>query len=63
VRELDLLGWEPTEDEDGGLCHEGFTPDGHEVVGLYGREPITSDPSIGECADAFARLRERVLVG
>ena len=63
LRELDQLGWELAEDEDGGLCHEGLTPDGREIVGLYGREPITSDPSLEECADAFARLRERVLVG
>ena len=61
LAKLDRVGWELAEDENGGLCHEGYTKDGREIVGLYGREPVISDPSLEECADAFARLR--VFVG
>ena len=56
LRHLDALGWEPTEDEDGGLCHVGYTPEGREVVGLYGRVPVLSLPSIPEQAAALHDL-------
>jgi hypothetical protein len=56
VRHLDSLGWEPTEGEDGGLCHAGFTRDGREVIGLYGHEPVTGLPSIPEQAAAVESL-------
>ena len=60
MRHLDGLGWEPSEDEGGDLCHLGYTQDGREVVGLYGREPVTSMPSIPEQAAALDSLLERV---
>jgi hypothetical protein len=41
VRHLDSLGWEPSQAEDGGLCFVGCTREGREVVGLFGREPVT----------------------
>ena len=56
VRELDRLAWEPTEDEDGGWSHCGQTTDGRDVVSLYGREPITSEPSIEDAAAACEEL-------
>lgn len=61
VRELDRLGWEPSEDEDGNFpCHATYMPDAREVIGLYAHSPITSIPSIEECAASFARFREVV---
>jgi hypothetical protein len=42
IAELDRLGWEPTEGEDGGVCYDGMTTDGREVIGLGCREPITT---------------------
>jgi hypothetical protein len=56
IAELDRLGWEPTEDDDGLPMFDGMTTDGREVVGLYGREPITSMPSRMELADADVEL-------
>ncbi len=55
VRHLDGLGWEPSEDEHGDLCHAGYTSDGREVIGLYGREPIIV-PTLDEEARAIAAL-------
>lgn len=60
VRELDRLGFEPTEGEDGGWCVDGMNRDGHEVIGLYGRHPIVSDPSIEQMVTASAALAEAV---
>ena len=56
IAELDRLGYEPAEAEDGDICYGGDTLDGRSVFGLYGREPITSMPSPGECAEAFREL-------
>lgn len=56
VRHLDGIGWEPSEDEHGDLAHAGWTLDGCPVVGLYGREPITSEPTVAAMAEAFADL-------
>jgi hypothetical protein len=53
---LDRLGWEPTEGEDGGVCYDGDTEDGREIIGLYGREPITTLPTLAEAAGATAEL-------
>lgn len=53
MRRRDELGWEPSEDEYGGVpVHAGTTPDGREVIGLYGREPDhrRADPG-GDCCD------------
>jgi len=56
IAELDRLGWEPTEDEDGLPMFDGMTTDGREVVGLYGREPITTMPTFAEAAEATEEL-------
>jgi hypothetical protein len=57
VRHLDGLGWDPTEAEDGGLCYVGRTRDGRTVVGLYGRAPVITAPTLMQAADAHADLR------
>lgn len=62
VRSLDGMGWEPTEGEDGGLSLVGHLADGREVVGLYGRDPITSHASIIEAAEALLTLCEDLAV-
>ena len=46
LADLELRGWEPSEAEDGGLIDVGTTADNRQVVGLYGREPVVSMPSI-----------------
>jgi hypothetical protein len=56
IAELDRLGWEPSEDDDGLPMFDGMTTDGREIVGLYGRESITSMPSLAECAEASGEL-------
>lgn len=56
VAELDKLGYDPAEAEDGDVCYGGDTLDGRSVFGLRGREPITSMPSPEECAEAFREL-------
>ncbi|MEU7995369.1 hypothetical protein AB0B83_08530 [Micromonospora sp. NPDC049060] len=56
IRDLNRRGWEPTEDDDGGTMHVGTTADGRPVIGLYGREPIISQPSIEQAAEALREL-------
>lgn len=56
MHELDGRGWEPSEDEDGGLCHVGYTRDGRQVIGLYGLNPVVTVPSMPEQARAFDEL-------
>ena len=59
IAELDRLGWEPAEDDDGGICYDGDTIDGRAVFGLYGRESITAMPSfteMGKASEELARL-------
>jgi hypothetical protein len=56
VRDLDRRGWEPTEDELGGACHLGLTDDGREVIGLYGRSPVITVPSLCQAAEALTEL-------
>ena len=58
--QLRTLGWVPSEDARGDFCHEGMTPDGRSVIGLYGLDPVCADPTIEACADAFAELRRLV---
>lgn len=53
---FDGIGWEPSEAEDGGLSLVGHLADGRPVVGLYGRDPITSEPTVAAMAEAFADL-------
>lgn len=61
LRDLDGQGYELLEDEDGEpWCTVGWTIDG-QVFALYGREqPVTSQPTIGELAEAFAEFRSLV---
>ena len=49
IAELDRLGWEPTEDDDGLPMFDGMTTGGR-FVGLCGREPVTTMPRLTECA-------------
>jgi len=58
IAELDRLGWEPLESEeaDGTPMFAGMTTDGRDAIALYGREPVTSIPSIMELAEAGAEL-------
>ena len=63
LRTLDHLGWEPTEGEGGDLCAVGEDADGRTVVGLYGREPITSEPRLDETEASLARLAEAAHLG
>lgn len=60
MRKLEGLGWEPSEDEDGfGLTVPvGVTRDGREVIALYGREPVVSEPTLSEMAEAMSALCE-----
>ena len=60
IAELDRLGWEPTEDDDGGFCYDGDTTDGRAVFGLYGRESITSIPSLAESLKASQELAWKI---
>ncbi|MEV4492723.1 hypothetical protein AB0K04_21720 [Micromonospora coxensis] len=60
VRDLDQRGWQPSEDDSGDLVHVGTTVDGRPVIGLYGREPITSAPSVEQAAEAW---RELLIIG
>lgn len=54
MRHLDGLGWELSEgDEDGLPSVVGHTADGREVVGLSGREPVVTMPTMGEQAQAL----------
>ncbi|GAA1915449.1 hypothetical protein GCM10009737_16070 [Nocardioides lentus] len=53
---LDGVGWEPSEGDDGGPCVEGMTRTGREVIGLFGRDPIRSEPSLEDGAAAYAGL-------
>jgi hypothetical protein len=56
IAELDRLGWEPTEDDDGLPMFDGMTTDGREVIGLYGREPVTTMPTLTEAVEATEEL-------
>jgi hypothetical protein len=60
VRDLDALGWEPSEDEFSGLCHVGVTVEGRAVVGLFGRSPVVTMPASRETADALVELGRMV---
>ncbi len=56
IAELDRLGWEPTEDCDGLPMFDGMTTDGRDVIGLYGREPVTTMPTLSETSGAMHEL-------
>jgi hypothetical protein len=54
------LGCEPPHEYDDDEWGDGWTLDGREVIGLHGFEPITSDPTIEELAEALAAFRALV---
>jgi hypothetical protein len=54
------LGCEPPYEYDYDEVHDGWTLDGREVVGLFGFDPITSEPTMEELAEALAELRALV---
>ncbi|PYC75194.1 hypothetical protein C7C45_04815 [Micromonospora arborensis] len=56
IRDLNQRGWEPSEDDDGGTMDVGTTADGRQVIGLYGREPVISEPSAEQAAEAWREL-------
>ena len=57
IAELDRLGWTPLESEeaDGTPMFAGVTADGRDAIALYGRESVTSLPSITELREAGHR--------
>jgi hypothetical protein len=61
LRELESLGYELTEDEDGyPWLPVGYTADGRQVVGLCGLDPIVSDFDVELCTAALAEFSELV---
>ncbi|MFR9777300.1 hypothetical protein ACL02O_14740 [Micromonospora sp. MS34] len=56
IGDLGRRGWEPSEDDGGGLVPVGTTANGRSVIGLYGREPVISAPSIDQAAEALRDL-------
>jgi hypothetical protein len=56
IGDLDRRGWQPSEDDGGDLVHVGTTVNGRPVIGLYGREPIASTPSVEQTAEAWREL-------
>jgi hypothetical protein len=57
VRLLDSHGWEPL-DGNGTPMLDGYTLDGREVIALYGRDPITSEPDFDAIRESIAALHE-----
>jgi hypothetical protein len=59
LRRLDGEGFELSEDEHGAPAwvHIGWSQDGREAFGLFGRAPVTSAPTMQEQADALTDLR------
>ncbi|GIG92370.1 hypothetical protein [Plantactinospora endophytica] len=56
IGDLGQRGWQPSEDDGGDLVHVGTTVDGRPVIGLYGREPVTSLPSVDQAAESWREL-------
>jgi hypothetical protein len=58
---LDQQGWEPIDEAGNGepLTIEGYTSDGRQVVGLYGRHPIRNTVDVDELAESFAELHRK----
>lgn len=54
---LDEVGFEPSEDLDGGAVVEQPLGDGRSVIGLYGRDPIITMPGLEELGAALGELR------
>jgi hypothetical protein len=57
IDDLTANGWQPSENEWGGWIFDGVTADeGRDVIGLFGLDPIISDPSLEEMGRASAEL-------
>ncbi|MEV0733303.1 hypothetical protein [Polymorphospora sp. NPDC050346] len=65
IRDLHRQGWEPSEDDDGGTIRVGTTADGRDAIGLYGKHPVISLPSVEQAAEAMRDLLAvaRVVLG
>jgi hypothetical protein len=50
--DLAANGWQPSESETGEWVFCGEMADGRDVIGLFGLDPIISDPSLEEMARA-----------
>ncbi len=57
IAALEGLGFEPCENDDLGVCHEGSTSDGRSVIGLIGHRAVIGEPTITELVEAYAVLR------
>jgi hypothetical protein len=57
MTQLDGMGWELSEDEDSDCwSYVGRTVEGRDVIGLYGREPVTTRPTLDEDVEAWGQL-------
>jgi hypothetical protein len=56
IDDLTANGWQPSENEWGGWIFDDVTVDGRDIIGLYGLDPIISDPSLEEIGRASAEL-------
>ena len=57
IDDLTANGWQPSESETGEWIFDGVTADdGRDVIGLFGLDPIISDPSLEEMCRASAEL-------
>ena len=55
--DLTANGWQPSESATGEWIFDGVTADeGRDVIGLFGLDPIISDPSLEEMCRASAEL-------
>ncbi|NTW42263.1 MAG: hypothetical protein HGA44_20710 [Cellulomonadaceae bacterium] len=62
LRALDAMGWEPSEGDDGGWCWEGVAADGRQLVGLYGRDPISTAWDVTELAAVWGELHQLAMI-
>ncbi|NYF99214.1 hypothetical protein [Janibacter cremeus] len=60
VQRLDGMGWEPSEDDNGGTLDAGETADGRAILGLYCPEPIHEQCDLDRLAAASADLMREV---
>jgi hypothetical protein len=57
IDDLTANGWQPSESsETGEWVFDGETTEGRDVIGLFGLDPIVSDPSLEEMCRASAEL-------
>ena len=56
IDNLTANGWQPSESETGEWVFDGDTAEGRDAIGLYGLDPIISDPSLEERCRALAEL-------